>query len=567
MMVGSMDFCFLQIYTIFISCCICVKQPVNVTFQCFGIFLPKKFVHDSLHNLLMKRIFTTLCIALLLFTAPLAAQNTAYFKVADQGSFLDVQPVTGGGYITLGLDENWDMRVIKLDANWQPLWQVTFNDVNISPVRPGLAVANDGNYYVMAGSSQSGGSTFIAKLSPSGTILWQKLYYLASGSLVSEAISKASGSDNGFIFGGGQCTLTNFLIKCDENGAIVWQYQYIYPLSTGVTVVWSIIPEGSNYVVSSGYNINSLLSYRLDASGTVLAHSAYTYSGMQIVPDKIVKLPVSGGYAVLGNYNNSNNNKTQFIAFYNQAFTLQSFNELTVTYTQFTLNGITAVSNGKNVVAVGNIYDNSEFTLVMLKMSAQGNLQWYKRATGNAGSNYNVELDGVTTAGSMILGAGFGSDEGSVLALIDSNGNGFCNTQSFSLSNIHPSLSLQSSVIAPAASSALVQNVTYTSSSNLSANQYVYCGSLSGIENMIREDEFSLAPNPVGEQLLLKIPDDFDRNNASVKVYNTAGMLVVTRSISDDKSEVRIDVSSLQPGLYFVSISGEQVLNARLIKE
>ena len=313
-----------------------------------------------------KLLFTTILILCFSFSK---SQNTAYFKVANTGYADKIERVSTGGYITIGNDSAYKLQVIRWDNNFNMMWKYKFADANISNGFPKIVEANDGNFYFMSVSLEHTGSTYIVKINSDGALVWQKIYYLASGNMNSEMLSKASGTDNGFLFGGGQCTLNNYIIKCDQDGNIVWQQQYFYPLSTGVTTCWSIIPDGNNYIVSSGYNINSLLTMKLDASGNVLSHTAYTYTGMQIVPTRIVKLNDTGGYAVMGNYNSSNNNKTEFVAIFNQALNLLTFNELTVTYDQFVLNDITAINNGRSVIVDGSIYDGSAFTIAMINIS------------------------------------------------------------------------------------------------------------------------------------------------------------------------------------------------------
>ena len=314
------------------------------------------------------------------------------------------------------------------------------------------------------------------------------------------AFSKAAGTDNGFLFGGGQCTLSNYIIKCNASGDIEWQKQYIYPLSTGVITCFSIIPEGSGYVVSSGYNINSLLTMKMDASGNVLSHSAYTYTGMQILPTRIVKLNSTGGYAILGNYNNSNDNKTEFTAFYDSGLNLLTFNQLTVTYTQFILWDIASVNNGDNVVLNGSIMDNTGFKEAIIKLSGSGNVVWKKMATGNSNlSNKNVEFRGVALKGNSTVNAGFGYNEGCVMSVIDDNGNGLCNEVPFDLTNVQPSLTRQSQTITVAPSTAISATVNYTGTTTVSSTKEVICGNL-GIDDGTSpaRNNFSL-PKPCGQ--------------------------------------------------------------------
>src|SRR6185503_19003567 len=112
------------------------------------------------------------------------------------------------------------------------------------------------------------GSAMVTKFSSAGLILWQRDYYVSGGSLSAYALSKAVIGDNGFLIGGNSPLINNFIIKCDQDGNIQWQNQYYYTLASGGVTAWSILPDGNTYVVSSGYNTNSLLTFRIDMSGT-----------------------------------------------------------------------------------------------------------------------------------------------------------------------------------------------------------------------------------------------------------------------------------------------------------
>jgi hypothetical protein len=486
----------------------------------------------------------------LLLALNCAAQHTAYIKVASKGAFDKIERVSTGGFITTGFDSVYKLQIIRWDEYWNPVWKYKFTDSRITPFFPRVAEANDGNFYFMASSTEYTGCTYIAKFSNTGTMLWQKIYYLASDNMNSMTLSKAVSGDNGFLFGGGQCALSNFVIKCNANGDIEWQKSYHYPLASGVITCWSIIPDGNNYVVSSGYNTNSLLTIKLDASGNALAHTAYTYSGMQIIPTRLVKLNHTGGYALLGHYNNSNDNKTQFVAIYNSALNLLTYNELTVTYTQFTLEDITAVNNGKNVVVNGSIYDNSKFTQVLINMTANGDVVWKKRAGGNSGGyNTNVEFKGITRNGDFTVSVGHGYNEGCVAGIIDSNGNGLCNDVAFALTDVNRTLTLQSSTLIPMATNALVSVANYVYGAEVTTTKHTYCGTL-GIEDHQELSTLLLYPNPANNMIYLEGLTDMP---LQIDIYSLMGQRVASRMISTAGAGIYLgDIAS---GYYLMQIT------------
>jgi len=509
----------------------------------------------------MKNILFSAIILLISFS--ISAQTTAYVKVAEHGAIDHIEKLSSGGYITTGYDSLYKPQIIRWDNQFNKIWKYKFTDANITGYPQSIVEANDGNFFYMTASQENTGSTLIVKFSSTGNILWQKKYYLASGNMNSIALSKAAGTDNGFLFGGGQCTLSNYIIKCNSNGNMEWQNQYYYPLASGVITCWSIIPDGNNYIVSSGYNVNSLLTIKLDVSGNVLAHSAYTYDGMQILPTRIIKLNSTGDYAILGNYNSSNNNKTEFIAIYNSLFSLLSFNELTVTYKQFVLWDITAVNNGNNIVVNGSIVDdNDQFYAALINLSGSGSVVWKKMAEGNSSlSNKSVEFRGVVQQGNTTIHAGYGYNEGCVMAVVDVNGNGLCNDVTFNLTNVHRTLTLQSQTIAVIPATPLVASVNYTGTPVVSSVKEVYCGSIGSINDFYGKKVIQLFPNPAGDFIQIS---GYDQEPIKVVIYNQTGEQIFIYPCRS--GDYLIPVGTLKPGFYMARIiaDGQGVENVAL---
>ncbi|NVN95770.1 MAG: T9SS type A sorting domain-containing protein [Bacteroidetes bacterium] len=505
----------------------------------------------------MKKLSFTLLLSLCVLL--IQAQSTAYLKVANNGYFEKIEKVSSGGYITTGFDSAYKVQVIRWDNSFNMTWKYVFNDTNIMVGSPKIVEANDGSFYFLMGSHEYTASTWIVKFSSAGALVWQKIYYLTSGNMNSIALSKALPGDNGFLIGGGQNTLSNYIIKCAADGTIEWQNQYLYPLSTGVITCYSIIADGTGYVVSSSYNINSLLTMKISATGSISSHSAYTYTGMQIIPSRIVKLNTTGGYAIVGGYNNTNNNKTEFVAIYNAALSLQSFNELTVTYNQFVLNDITAINNGRSMIVDGSIYDNSAFTIAMINLSNTGSVIWKKRAYGNTTTtNKNVEFRGLTENGITTVHVGQGINEGRVIAVIDSNGNGLCNNDmAFNMTNVHPTLVLQSQTMSVATANAMKSNVSYAYSNYASYNKQIYCGNLLTIDDNTGNQVIvsSIYPNPATDMVNLNIENP-DNAKLTLNIYSMTGKLIRTEMLKQNQSRINID--DLNNGIYMFEIKSDE---------
>jgi len=512
----------------------------------------------------MKLIFTLF----LLIGSLSSFSQTSYFSVNETGRLDKIVKVSAGGYITSGYDSNYKHQYIRWDDNFNPLWKIKLMDAGFAPFSNYVIEANDGSFFISAMSNNNSGSFFVMKLSSTGTVMWQK-FYSAPGtgnSLSSLCLSKAAGSDNGFIFGTGNCTLSNCIVKCDAAGNIEWQKQYIYPLAAGVITCWTILPDGNNYIVCSGFNIKSLLTYKLDAMGAVISYNANTYTWTpQILPTKLVKLNVTGGYALLGQYNNSNNNKTQFVAFYNSALSLLSFNELTVTYDQFTLTDIAAVNNGQDVIVNGNMYDNSKFYCAIMQLSNTGNIGWKHLSDGNTTTSIkNVQFDGIVAKGNSTVNVGAGFYEGAIVGIIDSTGNGLCNTLPFNVTNVPKTLTLESSVLSSFNGNAIASVATTVYTNIVSFSKKMYCGSLpnSIIEQNELENAISFYPNPADDMLQLKLNHALN-GKTTVKILSLDGRVLYQHALSSD---LRINTSGFATGFYIVSISDEKFVTNQKIE-
>jgi hypothetical protein len=499
----------------------------------------------------MKKLAFTLLFSLCAIWA--YSQTTAYLKVANNGQFDNIEKVSTGGYITISYDSANKYEVIRFDNYFNMLWKYTFTDTLITHSTPKIIEANDGSFYFMAGSKEHNLCTWIIKFSSSGVLLWQHIYYLSASGSGSLGLSKAVAGDNGFLFGGGACAEHNFVVKCSPDGNIEWQYDYSYPGTYGVMGCCSIIPDGQEYITLSSYNANALLPIKISSTGTLIAYTDYTYTGAQIVPQRMVKLNSTGGYAILGNYNGSTNNKTAFVAILGQPLNLFAFNELTVTYDQFTLNDITAINNGNNIIVNGSIYDGSDFTAVIINLSSNGNITWERRASGNTSTTIkNVEFSALTSVGNTTVHAGNGLYEGCVVAVIDSNGNGLCNSEEFNVSNVYRVLPLHSETMIVMTSAIQKSIVAYTYTNTASYNKHIYCGNLSGIEDNGEPASIGtfLFPNPATTTISI----DGISTPSKAEVYDISGKLLLTKQLTNSQ----LDISNLAKGLYFIKLSTEE---------
>jgi len=63
-----------------------------------------------------------------------------------------------------------------------------------------------------------------------------------------------------------------------------------------------------------------------------------------------------------------------------------------------------------------------------------------------------------------------------------------------------------------------------------------------------------LYPNPADIYITLNLPGKLSAENSEAWFYNTLGQEVYNTFIAGEKNEVRVDVSLLPPGIYFVRL-------------
>ena len=93
------------------------------------------------------------------------------------------------------------------------------------------------------------------------------------------------------------------------------------------------------------------------------------------------------------------------------------------------------------------------------------------------------------------------------------------------------------------------------------AGLYVFNSSSTGIDQLVKDDMFSVYPNPTANSILIK-------SHLSILTYqitNTLGQLIK----SDKFTNEPIDISNLKNGIYFITIttSDRKIVSKKILKE
>jgi hypothetical protein len=154
---------------------------------------------------------------------PIVWQKT--FGGSGDDEALSIQQTQDGGYIMVGYTSsfgvgNWDVYVIKLDANGDNVWEKTYGGSGYD-IAYSIQQTSDGGY-IIAGKTEDfySGDVYIIKLDKDGNKMWEKTF---GGSGDDGAYSIQQTKDGGYIvagytssFGAGGSDV--YVIKLDENG-------------------------------------------------------------------------------------------------------------------------------------------------------------------------------------------------------------------------------------------------------------------------------------------------------------------------------------------------------------
>lgn len=224
------------------------------------------------------------------------------------------QPTPDGGYVVVGsttVAGNWDVWVLKLDANGSILWQKTFGGA-LQDQANAVQVTADGGY-IVAGYTESFGAgsrdAWVLRLDADGGVVWQKSY---GGTLKDEAYSVRATADGGCVVAGYLGVSSSaqvggaWVFKLDSSGGMVWQKSFDggqddYASSVQGTPDGGYVVAGRTF--SSGAGSGDAWVVRLDAIGGVLWQK--TYGGRLSDYASSVQPTSDGGYVLAGGTSSS----------------------------------------------------------------------------------------------------------------------------------------------------------------------------------------------------------------------------------------------------------------------
>lgn len=166
--------------------------------------------------------------------------NMLWYRTYDYGFGEDdrghaVWQTSDGGYVIAGqtiiihgVFANYDMYIIKTDANGNVQWtRIFYRQEEDADVALGVQQLNDGGYIVGGFTHSSPWSAYVLRLDSLGNPVWSNIY---PGEWQSECYDIQSTPDGGFLLTGTESSFTTdtdfLIIKLNADGNLLWKKIY-----------------------------------------------------------------------------------------------------------------------------------------------------------------------------------------------------------------------------------------------------------------------------------------------------------------------------------------------------
>jgi hypothetical protein len=517
-------------------------------------------------NISIKLLGVWICVGLF-FPKEINAQWVKIFGGTGHDEAFSVQQTSDGGYIIAGYTYSFgaggqDVLLIKTDASGNVQWSKTFGGAD-SERAYSVQQTNDGGY-IIAGTTNSFGNdlgdVFFIKTDASGNLQWAKT--IGSG-FADYATSVKQTSDGGYIavgtfnIGAGPQAL---LIKTDASGNVQWTRNFGHGFATSFQQTNDggyIIAGHTNYFGVGG---NDVFLIKTDASGNV--QWARTLGGANYDEGaNSVQQTSDGGYIIAG-YRGGDILliKTDAVGNVQWAKTIGGPGNDYATSVQRTADGGYILTGKTNSFGFGN---NDVF---LIKIDANGNIQWAKTIGGTSGDWGNF-VQQTNDGGYIIAGGtwfGTGSNHNVFLIKTDDIGN-TCPVSTANPTVTDISLSITSpplTTISPPVSANV--NPVETSPSVTESGICLSVGENSSFFPKI--EHFSFKDNKIS----LKF-SGYKEGEIKIVIYDISGKEKFSKSLNL-KPYIEIEdkkIEKLKSGIYFLKVylGNREIGGFKLIKK
>lgn len=305
---------------------------------------------------------------------------------------------TDGGYALFGTTFSFgsggqDMWLIKVDANGNMLWNVTFGGPN-NEAGWSVVQAADGGY-AMTGFTNSfgagGDDMLLVKADSTGTIQWNKTY---GGLQEDRGYSIIQTKDGGYAITGtsisfGAGKQDAWLVKTDLAGNMQWNKTFGGPDFDVSRAVIQTLDGG--YAIGGTTNSSGAGSFdvwliKTNSTGNMEWNKTYGGPNDDETPSGSVIQTTDGGYAVAGYTNSFGSGGYDFWLIKTDSYGNMQWNKtLGGPYNDIGLPSMVQAKDGTYVIAGNTVYNSTNTDFALIKVSGEGEsgLSWTDSTNNN----------------------------------------------------------------------------------------------------------------------------------------------------------------------------------------
>jgi hypothetical protein len=369
----------------------------------------------------LKIVITATTLILLLALTPLTHTTAATepqvewektFGGPDRDEGYSVQQTSDGGYIIVGYTTSYgygvfDVYLIKVDANGNMQWSRTFG----GPDRDeGYSVqqTSDGGYIIVGWTLGAGGAdVYLIKVDANGNMQWSRTF---GGAGLDGGFSVQQTSDGGYIIVGGTTSygaggLDVYLIKVDANGNMQWNKTFggardDLGRSVQQTRDGGYIIVG--YTTSYGYGVFDVYLIKVDANGNM--QWSKTFGGSGDDEGYSVQQTSDGGYIIVGYTTSYGAGGLDVYLIKVDANGNMQWSKTFGGSARDEGYSVQQTSDGGYIIVGGTTsYGAGGLDVYLIKVDANGNMQWSK-TFGGAKSDWGRSVQQTRDGGYIIVG-------------------------------------------------------------------------------------------------------------------------------------------------------------------
>jgi len=392
---------------------------------------------------LLKPLSLALFVAATLLTQSACNRTSPHFCKAIGGPSIEAGKsliqTSDGGYAIAGFTISFgagsgDVYVVKLDANGNLQWTKTIGGP-ASEEGNSLIQTSDGGY-VIAGYTSSFGAgqldVYVVKLDANGNLQWTKTI---GGKKADVGTSLIQTSDGGYAiagftesFGAGEWDV--YVVKLDASGNLQWTKTIGGPKGDEG---YSLIQTSDGGYVIAGYTNSfgagkaDVYVVKLDAKGNL--QWTKTIGGPESEIGNSLTQTSDGGYAITGTTGSFGTGKAAvYVVKLDAKGNLQWTKTIGGPESEVGLSLIQTSDGGYAIAGITESFGAGEWDVYVVKLDANGNLQWTKTIGGTKGEEGKSIIQ-TSDGGYAIAGTTASFDAGDLdvyVVKLDKNGDACC---------------------------------------------------------------------------------------------------------------------------------------------